>query len=252
MNFCYLDDNKEVSRLPRILLIEDQKDAQRIVRAVFGGDIELICAENLGEGTRQLKERSFDLLLLDGNLPDGDGFEFFATLRREPAFAKLPVIFLTSRGEINDRVAAFAMGADDYVVKPLEPREFRARVDAKLKKIASKDGEGLLHVGNLRIDRHRLRTFRIAPSGEATEFFLTPYEFKLLSAFVENEDSVLTRDQLINAAWGESVHVLERTVDRHVSSLRKKLGDGAGRILPVHGIGYRFNTTAKAGKAKIA
>jgi DNA-binding response OmpR family regulator len=234
-----------VNRIPRVLLVEDQLDCQKIVRAVFGSDFELICAGDLAKAEGLLKERTFDLLLLDGNLPDGDGFEFFARLKLEPVFAKLPVIFLTARSSTNDRVAAFAMGAEDYVVKPLEPREFRARVEAKLKKFNHKDNEAILTVGALKIDRHRFRAFRSDEKSALTELFLTPYEFKLLSVFVENEDVVLTRDQLINVAWGDSVHVLERTVDRHISGLRKKLGEGAERIQPVHGVGYRFNVAPK-------
>lgn len=238
--------------LPRILLIEDQKDSQLIVRAVFGASVDLVCAENLAEGTRQLKSHSFDLLLLDGDLPDGDGFEFFSNLRREPAYASLPIIFLTARSQINDRVAAFAMGAEDYIVKPLEPREFRARVDAKLAKLSQRDGEGVIMLATLRIDRHRFRVFRSDENGVDSELFFTPYEFKLLSAFAENEDVVLTRDQLISVAWGDSVHVLERTVDRHISSLRKKLGPGSERIQPVHGVGYRLVVSHRAGKKAAA
>jgi DNA-binding response OmpR family regulator len=241
-----------VNNRPSILLIEDAPETQLLVRAVFGTEIELVTSGTLSEGAAQLNERVFDLVLLDGTLPDGDGFEFFAKLRQNPKFSRLAVIFLTARTAINDRVAAFAMGAEDYVVKPIEVREFRARVEAKLRKLSAGESQSVLEIGTLRIDRHRFRAFRKTASGELSEIILTPYEFKILSALAEKEGNVLSRDSLISTAWGDSVHVLERTVDRHISSLRKKLGSGAEKIEPVHGVGYRLNASSISSKKKAA
>ncbi|MBC7385460.1 MAG: response regulator transcription factor [Cryobacterium sp.] len=234
----------------KILQIEDQLESQILARRILSPDYDLECVGLLGEARSKLEKESFDLILLDANLPDGDGFTFLAEMRRDPRFTALTVFFLTGRADVNDRVAAFSMGAADYIVKPFEPREFRARVDAKLRSNQKKSADPVLSCGTLRVDPRRFRVLRETSSGAGAEISLTPYELKILTAFIENEDVVLTRNQLIDVAWGESVNVLERTVDRHVSSLRRKLGNEFERIDPIHGVGYRFQRSPKLVKLK--
>lgn len=230
-----------MSEMPKILLVEDAKDCQILVKEALSNVSAVQVAETLQEAKQALKNESFDLILLDLSLPDGSGMEFFSRLR-EQDYAEIPVVFLTAQGESSVQVAAFSLGADDFIVKPLRPVEFRARVEAKLKKLArEKSSEAVLVKGALRIELGLQRAFIVAKDSKK-ELDLTGREFKLLYHMAKNEGKAFSRDQLIAAVWGTGVHILDRTVDTHVYTLRKKLGAYSGYIESQVGLGYRLNT----------
>jgi two-component system catabolic regulation response regulator CreB len=244
-----------------ILLVEDSKDCQILVKETLSKVAHVRIATSLQEARIALSRERFDLILLDLSLPDGDGLEFFSQIQsRNADLGEIPVIFLTGKSETAMQVTAFSMGADDYIVKPLRPIEFRARVEAKLKKIAhAKQSETLIVRGDLRIELGTQRASILASSsqgpaggqGERRELDLTGREFKLLYHLARREGTVFSREELIAAVWGESVHVLDRTVDTHIYTLRKKLGDYSFYIESEVGLGYRLNT-ARAKPRKIA
>ena len=238
-----------------ILLVEDSTDCQILVKETLSKVAVVRVANSLQEARTALSREKFDLIILDLSLPDGDGMEFFSQLQNASESGEAPVIFLSSQAETAMQVTAFSLGADDYIVKPLRPIEFRARVEAKLKKIANlKQSEAQVTRGDLRIELGMQRAWVATASDgnrDRRELELTGREFKLLYHLARHEGTVFSREQLIAAVWGTSIHVLDRTVDTHIYTLRKKLGDYAHYIESEVGLGYRLNS-AKSKQRKLA
>jgi two-component system alkaline phosphatase synthesis response regulator PhoP len=238
--------------MPKILLVEDATDFQLLVKETLSKSANVRIASTIAEARAALAKEKFELLILDLSLPDGDGMEFFSQMQGERLTEDTAVIFLTAKSETAMQVTAFSLGADDYVVKPFKPLEFRARVEAKLKKQAQlRQHETVLIRGDLRIELGKQRAFIVAGQDqeEKQALELTGREFKLLYHLAKNEGTVFSRDQLISAVWGSDVHVLDRTVDTHVYTLRKKLGPYSRYIESEVGMGYRLNS-AKAPSGK--
>jgi DNA-binding response OmpR family regulator len=227
--------------MQKILLIEDQPDIQIIVKTLLGQHYQLIAVATAEDACKAIGLHSMDLVLLDVSLPDDDGFQLFTRLKRAPELREVPIIFLTGKKGINDRVAGFSLGADDYIVKPFEPLEFRARIEAKMnaRLLRTQGGERICK-GRLELNPAMLKAFTTLDTGSLRDLGLTPHEFHLLIHFMTHEGHVLSRDQLMTVVWGDGVHVLERTIDRHVSSLRRKLDPKHEMIEAVHGVGYKF------------
>ena len=221
----------------RILVVEDEP------AIAFGLEADLVAegyavtvAVDGNEGLALAREGGFDLILLDVMLPGRDGFAVCRELRR--GGLTTPILFLTARGQEAEKVVGLDLGADDYVTKPFSPMELRARIRALLRR----GGTGAAEVerfGDVEFDAARGEVRR---AGRALE--MTPTEFKILGAFVKNRGRVLSRDRLIDLAWGAGTYVSERAVDNYIVSLRKKLepDPAAPRFLVnVRGQGYRFD-----------
>lgn len=219
----------------KILLVEDTHAMQIVVQSLLGPIYDLTCVDTLAQASVALKTGSFSLLLLDVVLPDGDGFDFCEKLRKDSSMLNLPIIFLTSKNEVQDRVRGFNLGADDYVVKPLEPNEFTARVKAKLFRSQTTKTADVFSKDKFKIDSISQKAYL----GE-TELGLTPIEYKLFSLFLKNEGQVYSRALLKKSVWGPSIHLSDHTVDTHVSSLRKKLGPYSACLKSVVKTGYVF------------
>ena len=224
----------------RILLVEDTPEYQRLVERSLGHHTVTV-VDTVDGASEFLDEHTVDLILLDLNLPDKHGYSLLSELQTNPSFTT-PVFCLTSKKEVTDKVTAFSLGAEDYIVKPFDPIEFKARVDAKLSKKAAWRENQIL--GPLHIDRvaHQLKIFR--KSGEPEQVMLTQTEFKLLSCLAQRPGRVFSRDELLNSAWGTSSDVANRAVDVHVCSLRKKLGIYSKCIKAVSGVGYKLASEA--------
>jgi DNA-binding response OmpR family regulator len=236
----------------QILLVEDAADCQVLVKETLFQSAKVRVAASLKEARNALKNEKFDLILLDLSLPDGDGMEFFSEIQSKKISSEIPVIFLTSKGESAVQVTAFSLGADDYVVKPIRPMEFRARVEARLKKVTRTQlNETTVIRGDLRIELSSQQAF-IEVTGSKRDLALTGREFKLIYHLARYEGTIFSRDQLISAVWGDSVHVMDRTVDTHVYTLRKKLGVHAHYIESEVGLGYRLNSARKASRMEAA
>src|SRR5262249_5335139 len=158
----------------------------------------------------------WDLILLDVMLPKRDGFDVCRELRKTGV--RTPILFLTARTHEAEKVLGLDLGADDYITKPFSPRELRARIRARLRDKES-NTEDVLRCSDIEIDTARAE---VRKAGEKTE--ITPQEFKLLLTFARNRGRVLSRDQLINLAWGAGIFVTDRVVDAHIVNLRRKLG----------------------------
>ena len=222
----------------RILIIEDEEHLARLVAEVLGK--EGYAASSAGDGrsglARALAE-PFDLLIVDWMLPDLDGVQVVKRLRA--ADVGVPILMLTARGQVEDRVEGLDAGADDYLPKPFAFPELLARVRALARRPPEdKTEETVLTVGDVTLDpiRHEVRR-----GGERIN--LTAKEFALLATLMQRPRQVYTRSVLLDSVWGGSTGAYTNTVDLYVHYLRKKLdrGDGISRIRTVHGTGYTFD-----------
>jgi two-component system response regulator RegX3 len=222
-----------------ILLVEDEESITTpLVEALEREGFDTAVSATAGESLEAAERVKPDLVLLDVMLPDGSGFDVCRELRSR---SRVPIIMLTARGEEADRVAGLELGADDYVVKPFSARELVARVRAVLRRTAEageRRAEGVTEVGEVRLDPAR-RT--VAFRGQDLE--LSRKEFDLLRLLIENAGSVVTRERLIDEVWDTNWFGSTKTLDVHVSGLRKKFGDDSGApryIHTVRGVGFRF------------
>ena len=221
----------------RILVVEDEPSIAFALEADLRTEGYGVTVTSTGdEALRLAREERFDLILLDVMLPGTDGFDVCRSLRR--AEDRTPIIMLTAKAGEAEKVLGLELGADDYVTKPFSPRELRARINAALRRGGDPDPD-TFHFGDADIDFARCEVRR---DGETID--LSALEFKLLTAFVRSRGRVLTRDQLLDAAWGEGVALNDRVVDNHIVSLRRKLEPEPARprhFVNIRGLGYRFD-----------
>jgi DNA-binding response OmpR family regulator len=234
----------------RILLVEDTPEYQALVQEALVDDATTVTvASTLAEARLLLKDQDFALILLDVTLPDGDGFTFCASLRQEERTRDVPIVFLTGRADVAEKVMGFSLGADDYISKPIHPLELRVRVQTRIKKAQRlSEREESFRVGNLRISLAQQRAFIVVEGSPEALLDLTPVQFKLLVHFARQEDRVFSREDLMNAIRGENVHVSDRTMDTHVSNLRKRIAASDYSIKSIYGVGYSFVRNAASTK----
>ena len=190
------------------------------------------------EALDRIKIELPDFILLDLLLPEVDGLEICRTLKRNPETANIPIIMLTTKGETIDRIVGLELGADDYITKPFSPREVLLRIRAVLRRapnVPRSRPANQIQIDDLKIDLDRHQVF-----SDGSVIDLTATEFKILSLFAHSPGRVFTRSILIDAVWEQEYYGIERTMDTHVSRLRRKLGQFGERIETVHGVGYRL------------
>lgn len=216
---------------PQLLLVEDEESIGSLVTAYLEQSGYRIAWVRSGEEALLDLERVRPrLVILDVGLPGQDGFDVCRVIRSR---SQVPIVMLTARDEEVDRVAGLEVGADDYVPKPFSPRELVARVKAILRRSEPAIAEPIMSLGDIVLD---LQGREVAVGGEPVE--LTTKEFDLLVCLMENPGIVLSRDTLLDRAWGTTYPGGTRTVDVHVGQLRKKLGRPA-LIRTVRGAGYK-------------
>jgi DNA-binding response OmpR family regulator len=223
----------------RILVAEDEpgialglEDDLRLE----GWDVEMV-----GDGVsaaKRAREDRFDLILLDVMLPGRDGFDVCRELRK--AGVQTPIIMLTAKGQEAEKVLGLDLGADDYVTKPFSPRELRARIRAALRRgSADAESSDVYRFGDNEVDSARCE---LRCNGAVVD--TTATEFKLLSAFIRNRGRVLSREKLLDEAWGPGTFLTDRVVDNHIVALRRKIEVDPAEpryLVSVRGIGYRFD-----------
>lgn len=223
----------------RLLVVEDSVDSQILISKALSREFRLVLAASLKEARECLSRERPDLVLLDVGLPDGAGYHLCADLQGDSETRDIPVVFLTARSAGSDKVLAFELGAEDFVEKPFDPSELRARVQARLRKLEARERrDDLLLRGPLRIERTRYRAFAIE-EGRERDLELTPNEFRILQSLAVRPARVVTRAQLLEVITGGAVSC-ERTVDSHLCNLRRKLGPHRHWVQSVRGVGYRF------------
>lgn len=218
-----------------ILIVEDDANIRELLSLYLGQEGYVIeTAQDGAEGLRAFKRCHPDLVLLDLMMPVMDGSQMLRELR---AFSKTPVIILTAKGEVFDKVALLEMGADDYITKPFEMREVIARVRAVLRRFEKEEESKKLIFDNLIIDK---RSYNITVKGQKME--IPPKEIELLYFLASSPNRVFTRAQLLDDVWGFDYFGDTRTVDVHVKRLREKLQGVSDQweIKTVWGVGYKF------------
>ncbi|MBR5156101.1 MAG: response regulator transcription factor [Clostridia bacterium] len=231
----------------KILIVDDEKNICEIIRLYVEKEgFSTICAYDGDEAVRNFKEEKPDIVLLDIMLPKKDGWQVCREIR---GVSNAPIIMLTAKGELFDKVLGLELGADDYVVKPFEPKELVARIKAVLRRCEynpdqSESKEGVLKFNGLTINRE---TYEVYLGEERLE--LPPKEFELLYFLAQNVNRVFTRDQLLNEIWGYEFFGDSRTVDVHIKRIREKIereGKEQGwQLKTVWGVGYKFELSSQ-------
>lgn len=225
---------------PRILLVEDEPSLALALRDRLRAERFDVDHVEDGEAALELvRRRPPDLVVLDVMLPGIDGFEVCRRLRSRGA--QVPILMLTARGEVTDRVVGLRLGADDYLVKPFETAELLARIEARLRRTPPRTAapeSGVVRFGAVVADFRKAEVLRADQPVQ-----LSALELRLLEFLVTHPDEVHSRDRLLDEVWGYEATPVTRTVDVHVAGLRRKLEENPSHprhLLTVHGLGYRF------------
>lgn len=220
----------------RILLIEDDQRLGEMIKDYLAQtDFSVTIAMTGAKGIALQEREVFDALILDLMLPDMDGLDICKHIRKK---SQIPILMLTARGDVMDRVIGLELGADDYLPKPFEPRELLARLKTILRRGTSVASAEVLTFGRLEIDKSS-RTVSV----EGVEKTLTSYQFSILVALAEHAGRVLTRDALMDFVKGEALEAFDRSIDVHISRIRAAIEDDAKaprRIITLRGTGYVF------------
>jgi two-component system phosphate regulon response regulator PhoB len=227
-----------VNDKPRVLLVEDEADVRELMLLHLKREgLETTAVENGEEALKLLQSHQYGLVVLDWMLPGLSGLEICKRIRHQNlGGASMPILMVTARADTADIVIGLEMGADDYITKPFDIPVFLARVRALIRRsqTSQQPPQQRFQVGALTLDveAHRVTC-------KSDELDLTPSEFKLLAALMNNQGRVLSRERLIDLVQGQGVAVVDRAIDTHIFGLRKKLGDCADVVETIRGVGYR-------------
>ena len=219
----------------KILCIEDSVEVLMILEATLNG-FTVVKALSLAEARVAMAKEHFSMVIIDVELPDGDGMSFYSEMA--PQLRKIPVFFLTGRQDFATKAGAFALGADDFISKPFDPKELRLRVESRIKKAEfSAEDKSEIKIGKLVCSLDEQRVYFL-DTKENIE--LTSHEFRIFCMLAQTPQKIFSRTEILNRVWGNGVAVTDRAVDVHVSNLRKKLQTSGVSVSAVTGSGYRL------------
>ena len=220
----------------KVLVVDDEEPILELLKYNLEKQVYEVKTATNGQIALEVAKRFHpDLVLLDIMMPKMDGVEACRHLRAMPELANTFIVFLTARAEEYSEIAAFDVGADDYILKPIKPRALMSRISALFRRESKKSSTSAqITIGDLVIDR---TSYTVKVSGK--EVNLPKKEFELLYFLAQNPNKVFNRDDLLQNIWGSDVYVLARTVDVHIRKVREKIGDDY--ITTVKGVGYKFN-----------
>ena len=227
----------------KVLVVDDEKLIVKGIRfSLLQDDMEVDCAYDGEEALNLAKSNAYDMILLDVMLPKMDGFEVCQAIRE---FSEVPIIMLTAKGDDMDKILGLEYGADDYITKPFNILEVKARIKAIMRRTSPakvvKEQTSVIEKGDIKLDCDSRRLFI-----NDEEINLTAREFELLEILVKNENKVYSRESLLNLVWGKDYPGDVRTVDVHVRRLREKIETNPSEPKYVHtkwGVGYYYNQT---------
>lgn len=222
-----------------VLVVEDEDAIREMLGMVLEqADFSVRAASDAHQALAMMNQTEPDLILLDWMLPGLSGVEWARRLKKDEVYSDIPIILLTARGEEEDRVRGFEVGADDYVTKPFSTRELIARIRAVLRRSGRIGKSSRIELGGIVLDTDEHRV-----SIGQSQVTLSPTEYRLLEFFLTHPDKVYSRNQLLDQVWGRSTYIEERTVDVHIRRLRKILAEHNREemIQTVRGFGYRFS-----------
>jgi two-component system phosphate regulon response regulator PhoB len=202
-----------------IFIAEDEESIVSLLKYNLEKEGYKVSTSDNGEDAlKQIKDKYPDLILLDWMMPNLSGIEISKQLKKVKKFSDIPIIMLTAKGEEEDKLKAFDVGADDYVTKPFSQKELNARIKSILRRSKPQSSSDIVEFIDLKIDRITKRVYR-----NKKEINLGPTEFRLLDFFIKNPKRVYSREQLLNNVWGENIYVEARTVDVHIRRLRQAI-----------------------------
>jgi two-component system alkaline phosphatase synthesis response regulator PhoP len=226
-----------------ILVVDDEQDIVDLISYNLSKEGYEVATASNGTSAVELAQRMRpDLVILDIMMPGLDGFEVCRTLRQDPSMQSTAIVFLTAKAGEIDQILGLELGADDYIQKPISPRVLLARVKTIFRRGSDRvrtetvAAPEVLRIGTIEVNR---QNYTVKIDGKET--FFPKKEFELLAFLASNRGKVFSREALLRRIWGESVYVIDRTVDVHVSKVREKLGKHGNRIETVKGVGYRFS-----------
>ncbi len=222
----------------KILIVDDEKDILKMINEVLTkeGFFNIFTAENCAEAMEIIKTQTIALCVLDINLPDGDGFSLFEEIRK---ISQAPVIFLTARGEADDKIRGLGLGADDYIVKPFLTKELILRIAALLRRTYSKPQTDTI----IGLSDRIINFETVSVICNDKEIPLTAKEFILIKKLWENKNRIVTNDALCMAAWGDEYYGYENTLMVHIRRLREKTEENPSKpkhLITAKGIGYKL------------
>lgn len=227
-----------------ILVVDDEADIRELLKynlELEGFSVELVAD---GDGAlKALKSHEVDLILLDLMLPGTPGLEICKHLKRDPRMESIPIIMITAKSSETDVIVGLELGADDYITKPFSPKEVVARVKAIFRRVDEKktiEAPSEFRFADLIMDLSR---YEVRADGK--EVKLTSTEFKILQCLLSRVGHVFTRDELIDFALGKDISVVDRTIDVHITNLRKKIGSYGACIESIRAVGYRFRDSPR-------
>lgn len=223
--------------MPTILIVDDEEDIRELISVSLmrEEDYKLLEAVNGLEALQLARATRPDLIILDLMLPEMDGLTVYKNLREDARTNSIPVIMLTARGRLEEKILGLGLGADDYMAKPFSPKELMLRVRNLLRRTNPNQGSNVIESGPFSLDKNFLK---LLLNGESIE--LTSTEFKLLLSMIESPGITQERGDLLKKVWGYGDLIQTRTLDTHIKRLREKLGSHGNSIETVRGVGYRF------------
>ncbi len=220
-----------------VLIVDDDKLLLEGIKSFLDKDFRVLGTSSVCEAERILAETDCHLALVDVNLPDGNGLQLCEHIQNK--CKNTQVIFLSgSFSDVDTKIRGFERGGEDFIEKPFNPLELRARIQARLR---NRKQPKTQIAGKVRIDLVQQKAF-VFEHGKEKDIFATPIEFRLLSHFINNQENTISRESLMQAAWGKDCHVSLRTVDKHICSLRNRLKDFQSLIATIPQKGYRFSS----------
>jgi Response regulators consisting of a CheY-like receiver domain and a winged-helix DNA-binding domain len=223
-----------------ILVVDDEKDIVDLLSYNLTKEGFSVMTARNGRDALDRARQKPDLIILDVMMPEMNGLQVIQELRKEKSTASIPVILLTAKGSETDEIVGLEVGADDYIVKPVKIGKIVARVHAALRRKEQSAKELLPQVDLIKIKELEINVSSYTAHLGKQKLILPRKEFETLVYLIRNKGRVLSRESILNAVWGENVHVVDRTVDVHIRKIREKLNTYADYIETVPGVGYRF------------
>lgn len=223
-----------------ILIVEDSPEYLLYLERILCTEFRVEKAASFNEAVALAANSKFDLLILDVNLGDENGFDLVVELKKNSSTQNSAILYLTSRGSVVDKMTGFSLGADDFIVKPVDQMELLARVKAILRRtLKGKIEDETYALAGVHLNWSTQKV-HIKENDNFIEVFLTLTEKKILRELMTKKGRIVSRERMIDVAWGDTISVIDRNVDAHIYSVRKKLKSHSMLIKTVSGIGYRF------------
>ncbi len=238
----------ETQNKKKILVIDDEIMLLSLLERSLSTDFEVKTASSGRDAARQCEETKFDLIIMDVNMPEADGFQTLSSIRNLDHYRNIPVLFLSGRNELDSKLLAFELGARDYIQKPIHTKELKARIRVHLEK--AKTGEASVIIDGPHLQFH-VEENRVLLKESNAYIDLTKIECGILRILMENPEKVISREKILETVWGQQLNVLSRTVDAHIKKIRRKLNEAADVIESIHGVGYRYTPALRSAGSKL-